>query len=237
MSMSRWLGSWWSAPGSRGSGRPSPSVGPATRSRCVERDATPLPADPDAAFWWDRRGAPQVRHSHAFLARLRNLLRDRHPDVLAALLDAGATELRFAEGMPDTIDGPEPAAPATRTSGAGLPAHDLRVGAAQGVLASPGSSLLDGVGRRRPRRHRRRRPASAASPACTWPTAATIDADLVGARQRPPRRRPALVRGRRRRRSTRTTRTPASCYWSRFYRLDRARRRSARARSAATSAT
>ena len=63
----------------------------------LERDATPLPADPDAAFAWDRRGAPQVRHSHAFLARLRNLLRDRHPDVLRQLLDAGATELRFMD--------------------------------------------------------------------------------------------------------------------------------------------
>ena len=53
----------------------------------LERDATPLPATPAEAFaHWDRRGAPQVRHSHAFLARLRNLLRDRAPDLLAALL-------------------------------------------------------------------------------------------------------------------------------------------------------
>ncbi len=74
----------------------------------LERDATPLPADPHAAFEWDRRGAPQVRHSHAFLARLRNLLRDRHPDVLQDLLDAGATELRFLEMMPDTIDDRSP---------------------------------------------------------------------------------------------------------------------------------
>jgi 2-polyprenyl-6-methoxyphenol hydroxylase-like FAD-dependent oxidoreductase len=66
----------------------------------VERDATPLPADPDAAFLWDRRGAPQVRHSHALLARLRNLLRDHYPDVLAQLLDAGATEIRFCELLP-----------------------------------------------------------------------------------------------------------------------------------------
>ncbi len=74
----------------------------------LERDATPLPADPDHAFDWNRRGAPQVRHSHALLARLRNLLRDRYPDVLARLLDAGATEMRFAEMMPDTIDDPTP---------------------------------------------------------------------------------------------------------------------------------
>ena len=66
----------------------------------VERDATPTPTDADAAFDWDRRGAPQVRHSHALLARLRNLLRDHYPDVLAHLLEAGATELRFCDNPP-----------------------------------------------------------------------------------------------------------------------------------------
>jgi 2-polyprenyl-6-methoxyphenol hydroxylase-like FAD-dependent oxidoreductase len=74
----------------------------------LERDATPLPSDPGEAFHWNRRGAPQVRHSHALLARLRNLLRDDHPDVLQALLDAGATELRFTDTLPDTIDDREP---------------------------------------------------------------------------------------------------------------------------------
>ena len=70
----------------------------------VERDDTPLPADPHGAFEWDRRGAPQVRHSHAFLARLRNLLRDRHPDVLAGLFAAGATEMDFIEMLPEGMD-------------------------------------------------------------------------------------------------------------------------------------
>jgi 2-polyprenyl-6-methoxyphenol hydroxylase-like FAD-dependent oxidoreductase len=70
----------------------------------IERDATPLPADPKGAFEWDRRGAPQVRHSHALLARLRNLLRDRHPDVLAALVEAGATEIDFMEMLPEGMD-------------------------------------------------------------------------------------------------------------------------------------
>ncbi len=75
----------------------------------VERDDTPLPADPHGAFEWDRRGAPQVRHSHAFLARLRNQLRDRHPDVLAELLAAGATEMRFTEMAPEgMVIAPEP---------------------------------------------------------------------------------------------------------------------------------
>jgi 2-polyprenyl-6-methoxyphenol hydroxylase-like FAD-dependent oxidoreductase len=70
----------------------------------VERDETPLPADARAAFGWDRRGAPQVRHSHAFLARLRNLLRDRHPDVLDALHGAGATSLDFISMLPEGMD-------------------------------------------------------------------------------------------------------------------------------------
>jgi 2-polyprenyl-6-methoxyphenol hydroxylase-like FAD-dependent oxidoreductase len=80
------------------------------RVTVLERDDTPMPPTADAAFEWDRRGAPQVRHSHAFLARLRNLLRDRYPDVLEALLAAGATEIRFGETLPPTMVGfrPEP---------------------------------------------------------------------------------------------------------------------------------
>src|SRR5690349_8827168 len=79
----------------------------------VERDATPLPADPAGAFEWDRRGAPQVPHSHAFLARLRNTLRARHPDVLAALSDAGATEFDFVAMLPTAWT--RRRTPATRT--------------------------------------------------------------------------------------------------------------------------
>jgi 2-polyprenyl-6-methoxyphenol hydroxylase-like FAD-dependent oxidoreductase len=79
------------------------------RVTLLERDATPLPASPVEAFThWERRGAPQVRHSHAFLARLRNLLRDRAPDVLAALLAAGAEELPLASLLRPGIDDPSP---------------------------------------------------------------------------------------------------------------------------------
>lgn len=70
----------------------------------LERDATPLPESADAAFTWDRRGAAQVRHPHAFLARLRNLLRDELPDVLRDLIDAGAIEVSWTDIMPDTLD-------------------------------------------------------------------------------------------------------------------------------------
>lgn len=74
----------------------------------LERDDTTLPTTADEAFDWDRRGAPQVRHSHALLARLVNILRDHHPDVLAALLEAGATELPFGRDLPPTITDFEP---------------------------------------------------------------------------------------------------------------------------------
>jgi 2-polyprenyl-6-methoxyphenol hydroxylase-like FAD-dependent oxidoreductase len=59
----------------------------------VERDDTPMPDDVEGAFGWDRRGAPQVRHTHGFPALIRVILRDRYPDVLAALVDAGVGEL------------------------------------------------------------------------------------------------------------------------------------------------
>jgi 2-polyprenyl-6-methoxyphenol hydroxylase-like FAD-dependent oxidoreductase len=75
----------------------------------IERDDTPMPETADEAFEWNRRGAPQVRHSHAFLARLRNLLRDHQPDILDALLAEGATEMRFGDGVPPEMDfTPEP---------------------------------------------------------------------------------------------------------------------------------
>jgi len=76
----------------------------------LERDPVEMPSSADEAFEWDRRGAPQVRHSHAFLGRLYGLLRDSEPDLLAALLDAGATEMRFGDNVPDTLEDfrPEP---------------------------------------------------------------------------------------------------------------------------------
>jgi 2-polyprenyl-6-methoxyphenol hydroxylase-like FAD-dependent oxidoreductase len=71
----------------------------------VERDDTPMPEDVEGAFAWDRRGAPQVRHTHGFPALIRVLLRDRYPDVLAELLEAGVGELSIVPpGMPEDDD-------------------------------------------------------------------------------------------------------------------------------------
>jgi hypothetical protein len=101
------------------------------RVTLLERDAEPEAATADEAFTaWQRKGAPQVRHSHAFLGRLRTLLRDRYPDLLEALRVAGAAELDMLERPPLTLP---PLDTAARRRGPGrdrLPPHHVRMGAA-----------------------------------------------------------------------------------------------------------
>ncbi|OXE37303.1 MAG: FAD-dependent oxidoreductase [Phenylobacterium zucineum] len=65
----------------------------------LERDPPPPTEDPNQVFAdWSRRGVGHLRHSHAFLARLRLIIRDEHPKLLADLLAAGCRELGL-EGM------------------------------------------------------------------------------------------------------------------------------------------
>ena len=72
--------------------------GRGARVTILERDPEPSLGSADEAFaTWDRKGAAQVRHSHAFLGRLRNLLRERYPALLDALLAAGARELKMID--------------------------------------------------------------------------------------------------------------------------------------------
>jgi 2-polyprenyl-6-methoxyphenol hydroxylase-like FAD-dependent oxidoreductase len=62
----------------------------------VERDPPPPGDDPEEAFQtWRRPGASHIRQSHAFLARLRSILRDRHPSLLDELMAAGSREIPF----------------------------------------------------------------------------------------------------------------------------------------------
>lgn len=66
----------------------------------LDRDPPPPQGGPDVAFEdWNRRGVGHLRHSHAFLARLRTLVRDEHPALLEALLAAGCRELGFEGGL------------------------------------------------------------------------------------------------------------------------------------------
>lgn len=67
----------------------------------LDRDPPPPQLSPDAAFEdWTRRGVTQLRHSHVFLGRLIELLRARQPALWQALLDAGARESHFGDGLP-----------------------------------------------------------------------------------------------------------------------------------------
>src|SRR5215470_3188794 len=64
----------------------------------VEADPAPDAESSEAAFLrWSRRRVPQSRHSHAFLARLRNILVAAYPDFYARLLAEGAVEIRLLE--------------------------------------------------------------------------------------------------------------------------------------------
>jgi 2-polyprenyl-6-methoxyphenol hydroxylase-like FAD-dependent oxidoreductase len=72
--------------------------------RVIERDGIPPEGGPDAAFSdWARRGVAQMRHSHVFLARLTNLLRDHYPGLLADMQSAGCRILAFSDGLPQGL--------------------------------------------------------------------------------------------------------------------------------------
>jgi 2-polyprenyl-6-methoxyphenol hydroxylase-like FAD-dependent oxidoreductase len=70
----------------------------------VDRDPPPPDTSPDDAFYqWDRKGVTQLRHSHVFLGKLVKLIREQHPRLWQDLLDAGARESTFEEGLPPTL--------------------------------------------------------------------------------------------------------------------------------------
>ena len=70
----------------------------------LERDG-PLPeGDAEAAFeHWSRRGVGQLRHSHAFLARLRSIIKAQHPQLLEELKAAGCREIGVEAMLPDPL--------------------------------------------------------------------------------------------------------------------------------------
>jgi 2-polyprenyl-6-methoxyphenol hydroxylase-like FAD-dependent oxidoreductase len=67
----------------------------------VDRDPPPPDGGADAAFFeWKRRGVGQLRHSHGFLARMREVIRARHPALLGLLREAGCREIGITEMTP-----------------------------------------------------------------------------------------------------------------------------------------
>src|SRR5205823_4181043 len=64
------------------------ALGDGTREITIlDRDPPPPDLSPDEAFYrWERKGATQLRHSHAFIGKLTALIRERYPDLLTELL-------------------------------------------------------------------------------------------------------------------------------------------------------
>jgi 2-polyprenyl-6-methoxyphenol hydroxylase-like FAD-dependent oxidoreductase len=78
------------------------------RVAVIESDEDRGPEDPDAAFLdWRRPGTPQARLAHGFVARGREVLLGRTPDLLAAALASGINELDMTAVLPPgTVPGP-----------------------------------------------------------------------------------------------------------------------------------
>ncbi len=75
--------------------------GAARRVTILDRDPPPPEGSAETVFSdWERRGATQLRHSHAFLGRLTSLIRDRYPDLMAELLAEGMRLFGFRDGLP-----------------------------------------------------------------------------------------------------------------------------------------
>lgn len=63
-----------------------------------DRDPAPPDGDAEAAFFdWQRRGAAQFRHPHAFLGLMCNIIEENYPDLLEDFYAAGARRVDFAE--------------------------------------------------------------------------------------------------------------------------------------------
>ena len=62
----------------------------------IERDGPLDTSDPDELFRnWKRNGVAHLRQSHAFLARLRVIMKEEHPALIEQLLANGVRELPF----------------------------------------------------------------------------------------------------------------------------------------------
>ena len=69
-----------------------------------ERDVPPPEGDADEAFFaWQRRGAAQFRHPHAFLGLMCSILEEHYPDLLEDFFATGARKVPFADMVPPRL--------------------------------------------------------------------------------------------------------------------------------------
>src|SRR5512135_696495 len=78
------------------------ALGGGTRQVTIlDRDPPPPEGSAEDAFYnGERKGATQLRHSHAFLGRLTTLIRERYPELMAELLAEGTRLFGFEDGLP-----------------------------------------------------------------------------------------------------------------------------------------
>jgi 2-polyprenyl-6-methoxyphenol hydroxylase-like FAD-dependent oxidoreductase len=82
------------------------------RVTILDRDPPPPNVSAEDAFRnWERKGATQLRHSHAFIGRLTALIRDRYPELMAELQAEGTRLFGFAEALPPALEPDYAAAP------------------------------------------------------------------------------------------------------------------------------
>jgi 2-polyprenyl-6-methoxyphenol hydroxylase-like FAD-dependent oxidoreductase len=124
-----------------------PTGTPGRTIALLDRDPPPPEEGPDGVFNdWKHHGVGHLRHSHAFLARLINIMRERHPKLLEALTAAGAREAPFADMIPSTLKDrytPEPGD--ERMSILFSRRTTLELVARRYVAALPGVSIESGV--------------------------------------------------------------------------------------------
>ena len=126
------------------------ALGGGTRDVTIlDRDPPPPEGSSEEAFYnWERKGATQLRHSHAFLGRLTTLIRERYPDLMAELLREGTRLFGFEDGLPPPLASSYVPVPGDEDLQASLqPPHD----------AGTGHAALCGQASRRHLRQRRRR--------------------------------------------------------------------------------
>jgi 2-polyprenyl-6-methoxyphenol hydroxylase-like FAD-dependent oxidoreductase len=134
----------------------------------VEADPSPDPGSAEEAFSrWSRRRVPQSRHSHAFLARIRNILSNAYPEFYRELLAAGALELRLLDFPPLTLGpvAPEPGDEELVTIGCRRTTFEWAL--RRYVTRTSGVSLVSGVAERLI--------AHRGTPPRVWGVEATID--------------------------------------------------------------
>jgi len=78
--------------------------GPGREIIVLDRDSAPPDVEMNQVFdAWQRKGATQLRHGHGFTARFLNILRDRYPDLLTALMKAGARTATFEDTLAPSV--------------------------------------------------------------------------------------------------------------------------------------